>query len=123
MRTRWWFSPPTSGPCFHGPYTPADRHLDDYPDVTTPRIADIYPPRPGKPEYANIMENWVAGPDGEQVAVEMGSYGIGVSRLVGGIIEASHDDDGPSPRVAKVPESGVHGLEHAPGQIHTLGRR
>ena len=30
---------------------------------------------------------------GEQ-AVEMGSYGIGVSRLVGGIIEASHDDDG-----------------------------
>jgi prolyl-tRNA synthetase len=24
----------------------------------------------------------------------MGSYGIGVSRLVGGIIEASHDDDG-----------------------------
>jgi prolyl-tRNA synthetase len=28
------------------------------------------------------------------VAIEMGSYGIGVSRLVGGIIEASHDDDG-----------------------------
>ena len=24
----------------------------------------------------------------------MGSYGIGVSRLVGGIIEANHDDDG-----------------------------
>ena len=29
-----------------------------------------------------------------KVAVEMGSYGIGVSRLVGGIIEASHDDKG-----------------------------
>ena len=26
--------------------------------------------------------------------VHMGSYGIGVSRLVGGIIEASHDDKG-----------------------------
>ncbi|HJO96453.1 MAG TPA: His/Gly/Thr/Pro-type tRNA ligase C-terminal domain-containing protein, partial [Rhodospirillales bacterium] len=34
------------------------------------------------------------GPDGEDVAVEMGSYGIGVSRLVGAIIEAFHDDDG-----------------------------
>ena len=28
------------------------------------------------------------------VPVHMGSYGIGVSRLVGGIIEASHDDGG-----------------------------
>ena len=36
----------------------------------------------------------VAGPDGEDVAVEMGSYGIGVSRLAGAIIEASHDDAG-----------------------------
>src|SRR3546814_3943784 len=32
--------------------------------------------------------------DGQQVPVEMGSYGIGVSRLVGGIIEASHDENG-----------------------------
>ena len=36
----------------------------------------------------------VAGPDGKDATVSMGSYGIGVSRLVGGIIEASHDDDG-----------------------------
>src|SRR5260221_8573115 len=36
----------------------------------------------------------VAGPGGEQITVEMGSYGIGVSRLVGGIIEASHDEAG-----------------------------
>jgi prolyl-tRNA synthetase len=28
------------------------------------------------------------------VPVQMGSYGIGVSRLVGGIIEASHDEQG-----------------------------
>jgi prolyl-tRNA synthetase len=28
------------------------------------------------------------------VPVQMGSYGIGVSRLVGGIIEASHDESG-----------------------------
>jgi prolyl-tRNA synthetase len=36
----------------------------------------------------------VSGPDGRSVPVHMGSYGIGVSRLVGGIIEASHDDKG-----------------------------
>ncbi len=33
-------------------------------------------------------------PDGQRVALEMGSYGIGVSRLVGAIIEASHDEAG-----------------------------
>ena len=45
-------------------------------------------------KYSKPMGAVVTGPDGEEVAVEMGSYGIGVSRLVGGIIEASHDDDG-----------------------------
>ena len=32
--------------------------------------------------------------DGDKVAVHSGSYGIGVSRLVGAIIEASHDEAG-----------------------------
>ncbi|MBE89328.1 MAG: proline--tRNA ligase [Rhodospirillaceae bacterium] len=32
--------------------------------------------------------------NGDEQAVQMGSYGIGVSRLVGGIIEASHDEEG-----------------------------
>ncbi|MCY7280416.1 MAG: proline--tRNA ligase, partial [Sphingomonas bacterium] len=36
----------------------------------------------------------VSGADGSMVVPEMGSYGIGVSRLVGAIIEASHDDNG-----------------------------
>ena len=36
----------------------------------------------------------VSGPDGEPVSLEMGSYGIGVSRLVGAVIEANHDDNG-----------------------------
>lgn len=45
-------------------------------------------------KYSKPMGANVAGPDGNDVAVEMGSYGIGVSRLVGAIIEASHDDDG-----------------------------
>jgi prolyl-tRNA synthetase len=45
-------------------------------------------------KYSKPMNAVVAGPGGEQVTVEMGSYGIGVSRLVGAIIEASHDDNG-----------------------------
>ena len=45
-------------------------------------------------KYSKPMNAIVAGPKGEQVLVEMGSYGIGVSRLVGAIIEASHDDAG-----------------------------
>jgi prolyl-tRNA synthetase len=45
-------------------------------------------------KYSQAMNAVVSGPDGESIAVEMGSYGIGVSRLVGAIIEASHDDDG-----------------------------
>jgi prolyl-tRNA synthetase len=36
----------------------------------------------------------VSGPDGRMVTPMMGSYGIGVSRLVGAIIEASHDEAG-----------------------------
>src|SRR3954469_4583359 len=44
--------------------------------------------------YSEPMKAVVAGPGGDQITVEMGSYGIGVSRLVGGIIEASHDDAG-----------------------------
>jgi prolyl-tRNA synthetase len=45
-------------------------------------------------KYSKAMGATVAGPDGAQVAVEMGSYGIGVSRLAGAIIEAAHDDAG-----------------------------
>ena len=36
----------------------------------------------------------VSGTDGKPVTPMMGSYGVGVSRLVGAIIEASHDDAG-----------------------------
>jgi prolyl-tRNA synthetase len=45
-------------------------------------------------KYSEAMGAKVQGPDGELVPVEMGSYGIGVSRLAGAIIEASHDDAG-----------------------------
>ena len=45
-------------------------------------------------KYSKAMGAKVAGPEGTDVLVEMGSYGIGVSRLMGAIIEASHDDAG-----------------------------
>ena len=45
-------------------------------------------------KYSEAMGASVAGPNGENITVEMGSYGIGVSRLVGAVIEASHDEAG-----------------------------
>jgi prolyl-tRNA synthetase len=44
--------------------------------------------------YSKPLNAVVAGPNGENIVVEMGSYGIGVSRLMGAIIEASHDANG-----------------------------
>jgi prolyl-tRNA synthetase len=45
-------------------------------------------------KYSDPMKAVVATPDGKEVPVHGGSYGIGPSRLVAAIIEASHDDAG-----------------------------
>ena len=45
-------------------------------------------------KYTDAMNVDVMGADGKPTRVEMGTYGIGVSRLLGAIIEASHDDNG-----------------------------
>ena len=45
-------------------------------------------------KYSESMNATVQNKDGDLVPVEMGSYGIGVSRLLGAIIEASHDENG-----------------------------
>ncbi|MFY0645441.1 proline--tRNA ligase [Sulfitobacter geojensis] len=45
-------------------------------------------------KYSEAMGATVQGPDGKNQPVHMGSHGIGVSRLLGAIIEASHDDKG-----------------------------
>ncbi|MTI16674.1 proline--tRNA ligase [Rhodobacteraceae bacterium RKSG542] len=45
-------------------------------------------------KYSDAMNAKVTTAEGVDIPVHMGSYGIGVSRLLGGIIEASHDDDG-----------------------------
>ena len=45
-------------------------------------------------KYTKAMKALIAGPDGTERPAQCGSYGVGVSRLVGAIIEASHDDKG-----------------------------
>ena len=45
-------------------------------------------------KYSKSMNAFISSPSGQEIPVEMGSYGIGISRLVAGIIEASHDADG-----------------------------
>jgi prolyl-tRNA synthetase len=45
-------------------------------------------------KYSDMMKATVAGPDGAEVPIHGGSYGVGVSRLVGAIVEACHDDAG-----------------------------
>ena len=45
-------------------------------------------------KYSESMNAYVTSAEGARVPVQMGSHGIGVSRLLGAIIEASHDDKG-----------------------------
>jgi prolyl-tRNA synthetase len=45
-------------------------------------------------KYSKPMKATVTGPDGKEHNVSMGSYGIGPSRLIAAIIEASHDEAG-----------------------------
>lgn len=45
-------------------------------------------------KYSAPMKAKVAGPDGQEAEIHGGSYGVGVSRLLGAIIEASHDEGG-----------------------------
>lgn len=45
-------------------------------------------------KYSDSMNATVNSSEGKQVPVHMGSHGIGVSRLIGALIEANHDDNG-----------------------------
>ncbi|MBM81422.1 MAG: sulfatase [Planctomycetaceae bacterium] len=45
----------------HSPFTPADRHMDNYPDISIPQPKDIFPPRPGKPEWMQSVKFWEKG--------------------------------------------------------------
>ena len=45
-------------------------------------------------KYSEALKATAVNAAGENVVLEMGCYGVGVSRLVGAVIEASHDDNG-----------------------------
>ena len=45
-------------------------------------------------KYSKPMNATITNEKGQNLPVFMGSYGVGVSRLVGGIIEANHDENG-----------------------------
>ena len=68
----------------HGPFTPADRHLDAYPDSSIPIPKDVYPPRPGKPKYVREMEFWEPGKDGGPVERKVRDLGpVGMKDMPG----------------------------------------
>jgi prolyl-tRNA synthetase len=45
-------------------------------------------------KYSKPMRALITGPDGTEKPFQGGSYGVGVSRLVGALIEANHDEAG-----------------------------
>lgn len=58
----------------HGPFTPAERHLQAYPGVKVATPSDIFAPREGKPAYVQKLNVWIKGPDGQPVYKGMGDY-------------------------------------------------
>ena len=52
----------------HGPSKPAARHKGLNANAEVPVPKDIFPPRPGKPDYLNQTLAWAKGPDGTPIA-------------------------------------------------------
>ena len=75
-------------------------------------------------KYSAAMGLQVSGPDGRMATPEMGSYGIGVSRLVGALIEANHDEAGIRWPDAVAPfRLAVLNLKPGDPGTHALGER
>jgi prolyl-tRNA synthetase len=90
----------TSMQDFHGIYAAADeQHIPAACPVPSERLKVSRGIEVGHifyfgTKYSIPLQATVTTHSGEKVPVEMGSYGIGVSRLVGAIIEAFHDEHG-----------------------------
>ncbi len=52
----------------HGPYQPAERHLKELQGIDFETPKDIFPPRPGKPDWAQKIEHWKKDANGKPVA-------------------------------------------------------
>ncbi len=55
----------------HAPYQPAKRHLEELAGIDFETPKDIYSPRPGKPDWAQEINDWKPGPDGTPVSGKM----------------------------------------------------
>lgn len=87
--------------------TPQDHNNPTLASITTIEVGNIFPLGT---HYAEKMGVYFTDTDGSKKPVWFGSYGIGVTRLIGAIVEASHDDRGiiwPEPV--------------APYQVHLIG--
>lgn len=94
----------------HGPFTPAVRHREEYPDIKVPTPKDIYPPRPGKPAWMQKIEFWEPGPDG-QPAMIGGAFG-------GKTVEGAKGIHGNSLTAwVRQYHQGVLGLDQAVGRL------
>lgn len=52
----------------HGPYQPAERHLKELSGIDFQTPADVFPPRPGKPDWAQKINQWEKDANGRPVA-------------------------------------------------------
>ncbi len=101
----------------HGPFTPAERHQQGYPNAKVPTPKDIYPPRPGKPAYMQKVNGWEQGPDGQPVmrgggftALTVDAHGIHGNTL-NGWVRQYHEgvlavDEGVGKLMATLKETG-----------------
>jgi arylsulfatase A-like enzyme len=72
----------------HGPYTPAERHRDDFPDAGVSEPPGIYPPRPDKPAHLRESSAWVPGPDGRPA--QKGAKGGGPGKSLDAMVRQYH---------------------------------
>lgn len=52
----------------HSPYTPAERHKQELAGIDLDTPKDIFPPRPGKPDWAQKIAQWKKDANGKPVA-------------------------------------------------------
>ncbi|REK17441.1 MAG: DUF4976 domain-containing protein [Planctomycetota bacterium] len=100
-RTRPWFL----WLCYagvHGPYTPAPRHLEEYPGSRAEVPVDIFPPRPNKPPHLRARTRWKRDEDGSPVGFQKAvrkyhqavcSLDEGVGRLLEALRETGQLDN------------------------------
>ena len=86
-------------PGVHGPYSPADRHLNDYTDAPDARVPlDIFGPRPTKPDHLKNLTRWKKDENGNPIGYDkiVKKYHRAVRSLddgVGSILNALKETD------------------------------